>query len=43
MRLAAMSAGLVARGVDPGEAQHKALALMDASVNLQSAVLSFSR
>ncbi|HMJ11493.1 MAG TPA: DHA2 family efflux MFS transporter permease subunit [Polyangiaceae bacterium] len=40
-RLHALIAGFVARGIDPAEARNKALALLDAAVNAQAAVISF--
>ena len=41
-RLKMMTAGLVGQGVDPVEAKRKALLLLDASVGMQSAVMSFA-
>ena len=41
-RLKAMTAGLVGQGIDPVEAKRKALLLLDASVGMQSAVMSFA-
>jgi DHA2 family multidrug resistance protein len=40
-RVDAMTRGLITRGVPELEAQRKALALLDGSINLQSAVMSF--
>ncbi|WP_044249959.1 DHA2 family efflux MFS transporter permease subunit [Chondromyces apiculatus] len=40
-QLAATAAGLAAKGVAPLDAQQQALSLLDRSVNLQSAVMSF--
>lgn len=40
-RVAATAGALAARGASPAAAQHQALSLLDGSVSLQSAVLSF--
>lgn len=41
-RLAALTSGFAAKGADATTAKQRALAMMDGSVNLQSAVLSFN-
>jgi len=41
-RVDAFTSGLAVRGVSLEDAQHKALALLDGAVNLQSAVMSFA-
>lgn len=41
-RVHGMSSGFVARGVDPEHARQQALTLLDGSVNLHAAVLSFA-
>jgi DHA2 family multidrug resistance protein len=41
-RVHAITAGLVAKGIDPAGAHNRALALLDGSVQVQAAVLSFN-
>jgi len=41
-RVATLTAGMVAKGFDPSDAHDKAMKLLDGSVNLQAAVMSFA-
>jgi DHA2 family multidrug resistance protein len=42
-RLAGMARGLIARGMDPAQAQRAALAILDRQVSAQASVLAFSK
>jgi DHA2 family multidrug resistance protein len=42
-RLAGMAKGLIARGVDPAQAQRAALAILDRQIGAQASVLAFSK